>query len=107
MLAGHTVKLNANVTDTNYYPANYPIDITATAGEVSGGIFTAPQQGGIATVTAVYDNLFAQQDILLSLGELRSFAVSTSGVAATAVVEPPPSRHRAVPLPPRIPSGQG
>ncbi len=84
VLAGHTVKLNANVTDTNYYPANYPIDITATAGEVSGGIFTAPQQGGIATVTAVYDNLFAQQDILV-LDEPGAMSILADG-AATATV---------------------
>lgn len=84
VLAGHTVKLNANVTDTNYYPVSLPVDITATAGEVSGNLFTAPQQGGVATVTAMYDSFFAQQDILV-LDEPGSMSILADG-AATATV---------------------
>ncbi|MDE7218818.1 MAG: S-layer homology domain-containing protein, partial [Oscillospiraceae bacterium] len=64
VLAGHTVKLAANVTDTHYYPiANLPVTYYATSGKVMDGVFTAPQQGGIVSVTAFYGQFSAQRDI--------------------------------------------
>lgn len=63
VLAGHTVKLTANATDTHYYPMALPVDLAATAGEIQDGLFTAPQQGGPVTLTASCGPFSAQQNI--------------------------------------------
>ena len=42
-----------------------PLPYYATAGEVVDGLFTAPQQGGLVTVTAAYEGFSAQRDILV------------------------------------------
>ena len=78
VLAGHTVKLTANVTDSHYYPMNLPLTYYATAGEVVDGLFTAPQQGGLVTVTAAYEGFSAQRDILV-VDAPSSMALRTSG----------------------------
>lgn len=65
VLTGQTVELTANVTDTHYFPMDLPLTFYTTGGEAADGAFTAPQQSGRFTVTAVYDGLYAQQDILV------------------------------------------
>ena len=91
VLAGHTVKLTANVTDTHYYPLNLPLEYTATAGEVTDGLFTAPQQGGVATVTAMYGQFFAQRNILVVDApgsiSIRASGASTANVMAGGTVQ--------------------
>ncbi|MDE7246148.1 MAG: phosphodiester glycosidase family protein, partial [Oscillospiraceae bacterium] len=57
VLAGHTVKLTANLADTHYYPMEGgDILYTASGGTVSGNVFTAPETGGLVTVTAYSPN---------------------------------------------------
>ena len=65
VLAGHTVRLKANATDTNFYPMDLPVEFFATDGVVENGFFTAPQQGGLVTVTALCGEFAAQRDILV------------------------------------------
>ncbi|MBD5150088.1 MAG: hypothetical protein HDT18_06885 [Oscillibacter sp.] len=85
VLAGHTVKLTANVTDTHYYPMNLPLEYTATIGEAADGVFTAPQQGGVATVTARYGQFFAQRNILV-VENPGSMSIRASGAATANVM---------------------
>lgn len=66
VLTGHTVTLSANVTDTHYFPiSSLPVALTATAGEVTDGVFTAPRQSGRVTVFASYEGFTAQRDVLV------------------------------------------
>ena len=99
VLTGHSLKLSANVTDTHYFPMELPVEFYASAGTVQDATFTAPDFAGTASITAAYDQWTAQRDVLVVDTPLRSLAEAESGVAATAVVEPPPSRHRAVTQP--------
>lgn len=65
VLAGHTVKLSANVTDTHYYPMDLPVTYTATLGEVQGNTYHAPLYGGMAAISAEYGQWMARQNILV------------------------------------------
>lgn len=85
VLAGHTVKLTANGTDTHYYPMELPLTYTATAGEAANGVFTAPESGGMVTVTASYGALSAQRDILV-LDAPGSLTIRAFGGASTVNV---------------------
>ena len=91
VLAGHTVKLTANATDTHYYPMNLPLEYTATIGEAVDGLFTAPQQGGTATVTAMYGQFFAQRNILVvdapGAMSIRASGASTANVMAGGTIQ--------------------
>lgn len=84
VLTGHTVKMTANVTDTHYFPMNLPLDLYATAGEVSNGVFTAPMQGGTVTVSASYGLFSAQQNILV-LDAPGSMTVRAAGSSAASL----------------------
>jgi hypothetical protein len=63
VLTGHTVQLTANVTDSRYYPMSLPLDLYASAGEITGKVFTAPLQPGTVTISASYGSLAAQRSI--------------------------------------------
>ncbi len=65
VLAGHTVALSANLADTNYFPMGGPVQLEASAGEIAGSTFTAPQTGGMVTITAWSGNLSAQREVLV------------------------------------------
>lgn len=85
VLAGHTVKLKANVTDTNYYPMNLPVTFFASGGAVENDFFTAPQQGGVVTLTAAYDLLTAQRNILV-LDAPGSMSIQADGASSASVM---------------------
>ena len=85
VLAGHTVKLSANVTDTHYYPMTLPVDLYSTIGEVRDGAFIAPATGGLATVTASYDQWSAQRNILV-VDAPSSMAITYSGGTSATVI---------------------
>lgn len=85
VLAGHTVDLSANVTDTHYYPMDLPVTFFATAGEVQDNTFTAPASGGTVTVTAVYDLWSAQKDILV-VDAPSSMEISYAGGSSATVI---------------------
>lgn len=65
VLAGHTVELSANLTDTNYFPMGGPVQLEASAGEITGSTFTAPPEGGMVTITAWSGSLSAQREVLV------------------------------------------
>jgi len=85
VLAGHTVKLSANVTDTHYYPMSLPVEFHTTLGEVQNGTFIAPAAGGQATVTAFYDQWSAQRDILV-VDAPSSMVITYSGSTSATVI---------------------
>ena len=86
VLAGHTVKLAANVTDSHYYPMSLPLTYYATAGEVVDGLFTAPQQGGLVTVTAAYEGFSAQRDILVVNAPSSMSLRAADGASSVSVI---------------------
>lgn len=65
VLAGHTVELSANLADTNYFPMGGPVQLEASAGEITGSTFTAPPEGGMVTITAWSGSLSAQREVLV------------------------------------------
>ena len=65
VLAGHTVELSATLADTNYFPMGGTVQLEASAGEINGSTFTAPQSGGLVTVTAWSGGLSAQREVLV------------------------------------------
>lgn len=85
VLAGHSVKLTANATDTNYYPMSLPLEFYATAGEVQNNTFIAPRQGGTVTVTASCNGLTAQRDILV-LDAPSSMSIKADGASAATTM---------------------
>ena len=52
VLPGRELKLSTSLVDTNYFPMNQPVSLTATAGQIIGNTFLAPAQGGPVTITA-------------------------------------------------------
>lgn len=84
VLAGHTVQLAANVTDTHYFPMDLPVVLSATAGEVADGVFTAPAQPGWVTVTAMWDGFYAQREILV-VDAPDTLSLSGDGAASVTV----------------------
>lgn len=52
VLSGKTLALHAGVVDTNYFPLDGPVIFSASAGTVKDGVFTAPEEGGVVTITA-------------------------------------------------------
>lgn len=65
VLAGHTVELSANLVDSNYFPMDQPVTLRATAGEIVGNTFTAPQQSGLVTITASSGGMSASVDVMV------------------------------------------
>lgn len=80
VLPGHAVKLNANLADTHYYPMAGELQFNASAGEVSGGVFTAPQEPGSVTITASYGGISAQQQVQV-VSEPDSTAITKNGAS--------------------------
>ncbi len=52
VLAGETVKVTAGLADTNYFPTEGSVTLSATAGTIENGVFTAPDYSGAVTITA-------------------------------------------------------
>ena len=65
ILPGHTVELTANVVDTAYFPMDLPVELSCSAGEIIDGVFTAPQEGGLVTITASHGELTTETKILV------------------------------------------
>jgi len=65
VLAGHTVELTANLVDSNYFPMEGAVTLSASAGEIAGTTFTAPQQGGPVTITASASGMTASVEVLV------------------------------------------
>ena len=66
VLPGHTVSLSANLVDGDYLPIwDEEVELTATAGEIVDGDFVAPQESGLVTITAYWEDMTASVDILV------------------------------------------
>lgn len=51
IMAGSSMEIYANLVDTNYIPMGGQITLDASAGTIRNNIFTAPQTGGLVTIT--------------------------------------------------------
>mgnify|MGYP006071961059 FL=1 len=66
VLPGHTVSLSANLVDGDYLPIwDEEVELTATAGEIVDGDFVAPQESGLVTITAYWEDMSASVDVLV------------------------------------------
>ena len=88
VLAGHTVQMKATLADSHYYPMAGDIQLVPTAGEIQGTVFTAPQTGGLVTVSAFSGALAARTDILV-LDEPGGVAITRSGTNISGLTVTP------------------
>lgn len=63
VLAGQTVPVTASLVDSGFAPMDAPVTLTASAGALLDGTFTAPQEPGIVTITAQAAGLTASYDV--------------------------------------------
>lgn len=52
VLTGKTMKVTAGLADTSYFPMEGSVTLSADAGTIENGVFTAPDHAGAVTITA-------------------------------------------------------
>lgn len=88
VLAGHTVELTANLVDSNYFPMEGAVTLSASAGEIVGTTFIAPQQSGPVTITAFSGGMTASVEVLV-VETPDQMAVLWDGSAVTSMTLAP------------------
>lgn len=65
VLAGKSAAVRAALVDDNYAPTNVPVTVSASAGEIVDGVFTAPAEAGVVTITASVGGMTASKEVLV------------------------------------------
>ena len=65
VLVGKSAAVKAALVDENYAPLNLPVTLTASAGEIVDGMFVAPAEAGVVTITATAGGMRATRDVLV------------------------------------------
>lgn len=84
VLAGQTVAVKVSLVDSSYSPMEIPVILTASAGEITDGAFTAPQEAGTVTITAQAAGLVASYDIAV-IDAPDALSVCRNGSAISAL----------------------
>lgn len=88
VMTGHTVELAANLADTHYIPMRGTVELEASAGEITGTVFTAPQESGPVTITASAAGLSARREVLVVDGP-DQMSIRRGGSAITSLTLTP------------------
>jgi len=88
ILTGATTELRASLVDSNYYPVPGTVGLYASAGQVEGGTYTAPDTAAVVTIAASSWG-YATQRTITAVEVPERLTLSAAGKNVTALTLEP------------------